>query len=180
MIVDPLDDESGHAPQLEEGARQRFDAVLDTIAAREAHRRAERFLWHAHHWPDEYERCVMLGDRPVCRRCLILYPLALATAVLSLAGVAPWPTDFDLFFIWGLCLPATVDFVLEQTGVVAYSVRRQVATTVLLAPALGRGFGHELDERWSGAFWGPVLTFCTIWFLAAMVGRSRRARRVSA
>ena len=37
--MDPLDDESGHAPQLEEGARQRFDAVLDTIAAREAHRR---------------------------------------------------------------------------------------------------------------------------------------------
>ena len=162
------------AEPLDPVARRRFDAALDAIAAREARRRAERALWHAHHWPDEYDRCVTVRGRPVCRRCLTLYPLALFTAVLSLAGVVLWPSALDLWLIWGLCLPATLDFVLEQLRVVTYSARRQVITTALLAPALGRGFGHELADRWTAEFWGPVFTFCTIWFVATTIGRMRR------
>ena len=73
-------------------------------------------------------------------------------------------------------MPATVDFVLEQLGVIRYSARRQVAVTLLLAPALGSGFAHELDDTWSWKFWGPVLVLSTIWFVAALAGRRRRNR----
>ena len=51
--------------------------------------------------------------------------------------------------------------------------------TLALGPALGTGFAHELDDRWSWVFWGPVLVFCTVWFFAALIGR-RRAGDVDA
>jgi len=156
---------------LDPNAQARFDAAVDAIADRERDHQARRQMWHAHHWPDQYERCVAIGGRPVCRRCLTLYPAAVAIAILSLAGVSLWPASLDLWFIWGLCLPATADFVLEQLGAIRYSARRQVITTALLAPALGRGMGHELADTWSWEFWGPVLTFCTIWFIATTVAR---------
>lgn len=159
---------------LDPEAQARFDAVVGTIEQRNEAWRADREMWHAHHWPDEYDRCVVIAGRHVCRRCLTLYPAAIVVAVLSLAGVVLWPRELDLWLIWGLCLPATADFVLEQLGVIRYSARRQVVTTALLAPALGRGMGHELAQTWSWAFWGPVLTFCTIWFVAALAGRRRR------
>ncbi len=162
--LEPLDPES----------QTSFDAKVSEIAQQEVSRRAAREMWHAHHWPEEYDRCVTIAGRHVCRRCLILYPAALVVAVLSLAGITLWPPALDLWFIWGLCIPATGDFVLEQLGVIRHSPRRQVATTALLAPALGRGFGHELAQTWSWEFWGPVFTFCTVWFVAALVGRHRR------
>lgn len=158
---------------LDPAAQSAFDDKLADMARRDGERRAGREMWHAHHWPDEYDRCVAIGGRHVCRRCLTLYPLALTVAALSLAGVVLWPESLDLWLIWGLCIPATLDFVLEQLGVIRYSARRQVVTTALLAPALGRGFGHELDDAWSWEFWGPVLTFCSIWFIATLVGRTR-------
>lgn len=149
-----------------------FDRAVAAFNAREAEYRASKGMWLAHHWPDDYDRCVVVGGRQVCRRCLLLYPLALAVAVASLAGLPPWPPSLDLWFIWGLCLPATVDFVAEQTGLIRYSARRQTIATVLLAPALGRGFAHELDDSWSWEFWGPVLVFCTLWFLSTLAGRA--------
>ena len=171
------------APALEplDPANQaRFDAVVDEIEQRQETQRANREMWHAHHWPDEYDRCVVIAGRHVCRRCLTLYPAAITVAVLSLAGIVLWPRSLDLWFIWALCLPATADFVLEQLGLIRYSARRQVITTAMLAPALGRGLGHELDQTWSWEFWGPVFTFCTIWFFAALAGRRRRDREVAA
>lgn len=167
----------GIGEPIDPAAQARFDAVVQRIAERDGERRANREMWHAHHWPDEYDRCVLIAGRHVCRRCLTLYPAAIAVAVLSLGGVVLWPDRLDLWFIWGLCLPATIDFVLEQLGLIRYSARRQVMTTALLAPALGRGIGHELDQTWSWEFWGPVFTFCTIWFVATLVGRQRAERR---
>lgn len=150
-----------------------FDRAVTAFNVREAEHRASKGMWLAHHWPDEYERCVVMAGRHVCRRCLILYPVALAVAIVSLAGLPPWPPTLDLWFIWALCLPATVDFVAEQMGLVGYSARRQTITTLLLAPALGRGFAHELEDSWSWEFWGPVLVFCTLWFASTLAGRSR-------
>ena len=40
--------------------------------------------------------------------------------------------------------------------------------TALVALAFGRGLAIEIDDRWSWAFWGPVLVFCSIWFAAAL------------
>jgi hypothetical protein len=128
-------------------------------------------MWLSHHWPDELDRCVVLGGRHVCRRCLVLYPLALAVAIASLVGLPPWPEALDLWFIWGLCIPATLEFMAEQIRVIDYSARRQTIATLMLAPALGRGMAHELDDSWSWEFWGPVLVFCAAWFIATLVGR---------
>ncbi|MDG1366499.1 MAG: hypothetical protein P8P85_05520, partial [Acidimicrobiales bacterium] len=54
--------------------------------------------------------------------------------------------------------------------------RWQIITTALLAPALGRGTGHQLAQMWSWAFWELVFAFCTIWFVAALAGRRSRER----
>lgn len=134
---------------------------------------AKRAMWRTHHWPEEYDRCTTIAGRPVCRRCLTLYPAAIAVGIAFLLGWSLWPAAADPWLIWALCLPATADFVLEQTGNVDYSARRQVLTTALLAPAVGRGLGYELTDSWSWEFWGPVLTFCTLWFVAATAGPLR-------
>lgn len=152
-----------------------FERKLAEITARDEAERARRALWRTHHHPKGYDRCVVIRGRHWCRRCLTLYPVAALFAALTLAGVAAWPEHLDLWFIWLPCIPATLDFVLEQTGVIRYSARRQFLTTLLFAPALGRGMGHELDDSWSWEFWGPILCFCTIWFIAAVIGHRRAA-----
>lgn len=153
-----------------------FEQKLAEIVARDEAERASKTMWRTHHHPEGYDRCVVIAGRHWCRRCVTLYPTALVFAALSLAGVVLWPESLDLWFIWLPCIPATVEFVLEQTGVIRYSARRQFLVTLLFAPALGRGFGHELDDSWSWEFWGPVLCFCTIWFIAAVIGYRRAAQ----
>ncbi len=156
----------------------RFAAAVAVIderrAAEAAAHEAARSFWRTHHHPDQYDRCTVIAGRRVCRRCVALYPLAFLFAGLTLVGWSLWPERLDLWFIWLACLPATVDFVAEQLELWRYSARRQVITTLLLAPALGRGIGHELRDSWSWEMWGPVLCFCTIWFLAALEGHRRR------
>jgi hypothetical protein len=159
--------------ELDPGAQAAFDRKLETIEQRRMDQLAERAMWRTHHWPEEYDRCTTIAGRPVCRRCLTLYPAAIAVGIAFLLGWSLWPAAADPWLIWALCLPATADFVLEQTGTVDYSVRRQVLTTALLAPAVGRGLGYELTDSWSWEFWGPVLTFCTLWFVAATAGPLR-------
>lgn len=152
----------------------RFRQKVEEIRAREAEESARKALWRTHHHRDQYDRCVVLGGRHWCRRCLTLYPVAALFAVLTLAGVSAWPASLDLWFIWLPCIPATVDFVAEQLRLVRYSARRQFLTTLLFAPALGRGIGHELQDSFSWELWGPVLCFCTIWFFAAIAGHRLR------
>lgn len=171
-----------------DGSRAEYDDVSDTelppeaearlqalMAEQRARREVEnqatherRSLWRTHHWANEYDRCATVGGRHVCRRCLTLYPIALAVMALSLAGVPPWPASLDVWFVWGLCLPATLEFVAEKLADVPYSARRQVVVTALVAIAVGRGLAYEIDDRWSWIFWGPVLVFGSIWFLAAV------------
>jgi uncharacterized membrane protein len=118
--------------------------------------RAETPLWLSHHRPEHYERCVVLHDRSVCRRCLTLYPLAIAVAILSLVA---WPASLDVLVLLLLPLPAVVEWWLEHLGRVRYSPRRQVAVTVLLAVALGRGFARYLEDPGDRLFWGVVVVY---------------------
>ena len=178
--MDGLEDASTELPPEAEAQlaelRARQQARRDAEARQ---RRARRGLWLSHHWPDEYDRCVVVGDRHVCRRCLALYPLALVVMIAGLAGVAPWPERLDRWFIWLLCIPATIEFVAEKLGGVEYRARRQVVVTLLVALALGRGLAHELDDRWSWEFWGPVLVFGTIWFVTAVASLQRALFRAA-
>lgn len=163
-----------HVEELDPIDAARYDAAVEEILDRRAAEAGRRAMWRAHHHPDQYERCVVIGGRHWCRRCITLYPIVAVFAALTLAGVSVWPESLDLWFIWLPCVPATIDFVAEQLGWIRYSARRQFVVTLLLAPALGRGIGYELDNSFSWEMWGPVLCFCTIWFLAALEGHRRR------
>ena len=154
----------------------RFAEAAARANEREQHARRNEGLWLSHHHPEEWDRCLVIRGRRVCRRCFVLYPLAFSIALLTLAGGSPWPPELDPWFIWGLSIPATVEFVGEQLGRFRYSARRQVAVTAVVAVAYGRGLGLELQDSWHWLFWGPILLFGTAWFTAAMVGRRRRGR----
>jgi len=152
------------------------EARLQTLMAEQRERRsveelakrARRRLWLTHHWHNEYDRCTIIHGRHVCRRCLVLYPLGLAVAVAALAGLQPWPQGADPWFIWMLCIPATLDFLAEKLFDVGYSAKRQVVVTALVAVGFGRGLAYEIDDRWSWLFWGPVLVYGGVWFAAAV------------
>jgi hypothetical protein len=152
-----------------------LDRGLAQLKAQETARIGRRNMWLAHHWPNDYrDRCVMLGSRPVCRRCAALYPLAFVVAFASAAGAAPWPASIDPWAIWILSLPATIAYVGEAVGLFRYNVKTQVAATLITAMAFGRGLGYELVERWSAEFWGPVAVFGAIWYAATLYAGTRR------
>jgi hypothetical protein len=154
-----------------------FAAKLVEIEQRNTNDRARRGLWLAHHWPDEYRRCVVIAGRHVCRRCLVLYPVTLAVAFATLAGLLLWPRRFDPELIWVLSIPGTLEYAAEQLGLLQYRVRRQIVATVCVAIPLGRGMSYEFDHRWSWYFWGPLLVFGSIWFASTLIGRRTRLRR---
>lgn len=166
---------SGEPPtERQQAALALLDHRLAQIGARERDLIGRRQLWLAHHWPDDYaERCVTIGRRPVCRRCAALYPFGLLVAVLSVAGVLPWPAGADPAAIWLLSIPATIAYCGEAIGLFRYDPRVQVATTLVAALAFGRALGYELESRWSTEFWGPIAVFGGIWFLATTIGHAR-------
>ena len=94
----------------------------------------------SHHRPNQYDRCIKIGRHHVCRRCAVLYPLAFAVAIASLFGLH-WPETWDRALLYLLPLPVTLEFVIERFGGVRYRPCRQVALTLLAAPAFGRGRG---------------------------------------
>lgn len=132
-------------------------------------------LWLSHHFPEDYDRCVVIGDRHVCRRCLVLYPLAFA--VMALSSLGPWPGALDGWLLVLLPLPALVELVLEHLGAVRYQPARQIALTVPLAVALGRGFAIYVDDPTSRLFWGVVLAYGGIGVGTSLWAARRRRSR---
>jgi hypothetical protein len=146
-------------------------------AERPEHRGRITPMYLAHHWPEDYDRCVRIGRSHVCRRCLVLYPIA-AVVMLATLGWHP-PTAVDVLLLVLAPLPAVVEVVLEQVGGLTYSPQRQVVVTIPLAVALGRGFAIYLDDQTSLLFWGVVVVDSAICF-AAVVWRHRRDARTGA
>jgi hypothetical protein len=112
----------------------------------------------SHHPPSQYDRCIRVGRHHVCRRCAVLYPLAFAVAIASLFGIH-WPATWDSALLYLLPLPVTLEFVLERIGGIRYRAGRQLALTVLAAPALGRGFARYAVHPTDRLFWGMVALF---------------------
>jgi hypothetical protein len=112
----------------------------------------------SHHRPDEYDRCFQVRGRHVCRRCAVLYPIAFAVALASLAGVH-WPAAWDKSLLFFLPLPVTLEFVIERFGGARYHAGRQMLLTLIAAPALGRGFARYLVNPGDRLFWTMVLLF---------------------
>ena len=128
-------------------------------------------MWLAHHYPEDYDRCVRIGRSHVCRRCLALYPLTFA--VMALCLVIQPGRAVELGALAVLSLPAVVELVLEQLGVLRYSPRRQVAVTLLLAVGLGAGFAVYLEDQLDRGFWVVVLLYSAICVAAVVAGRLR-------
>jgi len=126
----------------------------------------------AHHPPSQYDRCIRIGRHHVCRRCVVLYPLAFVVAIASLFGLH-WPETWDRTLLYLLPLPVTLEFVVERFGGVRYRAGRQIALTLLAAPALGRGFARYFAHPTDRLFWGMVLLFGGSALFALMASRAR-------
>jgi hypothetical protein len=127
-------------------------------------------LWLSHHWPDDYGRCVVVGGRHVCRRCLVLYPIALVAMVATLAGLRlPGPAEVAAMAL--LPLPALVDFAVEHLGRSAPSARRLVVVTVPLGVGLGIALGRYLEAPADPWFWGVVVAYLAVALATWLTGR---------
>lgn len=110
----------------------------------------------------------------MCRRCLALYPIALASLIAAAAGLR-WDRSLDPVLLFTLPVPSTVEFVLEHIGAASYRPARQLALMVPLAVAFGVGLDRYLGHPGDPLFWAVVVTYCAVWGAAALVG-ARRAR----
>lgn len=129
-------------------------------------------MWLAHHYPEDYDRCIVIGRSHVCRRCAVLYPLAIVVMVATL-GWHP-ASGVDVALVVLLPLPAVLELVLEQFDILRYQPVRQVVVTVPLAVGLGRGFAIYLDDQTSRLFWGVVIVYAGVCGLAVLL-RHRRS-----
>jgi hypothetical protein len=130
-------------------------------------------MWLAHHFPDDYDRCVRVGRSHLCRRCLALYPLAFAAMLLTYGRT--WPDTANVIALIVLPLPAVIELVLEQFGAVYYHRLRQLVVTVPLALGLGRGFAIYLADQTNRLFWSVVIGYTGL-CAVSIVWRSRSDR----
>jgi hypothetical protein len=90
-------------------------------------------MWLSHHHEDEADRCVRVGDRHVCRRCLAMFAgFFPAVAVLA----SSWSDDLqagDIGLVLALTLVAGLEFVQVARGQLDYSPRR----VLVLSPPAG-------------------------------------------
>jgi hypothetical protein len=131
-------------------------------------------MWLSHHYPEDYDRCVLIGRTHLCRRCLVMYSVALATVVLARSGVR-WPHALDPVLLVVLCLPALAQFVLEHLGLLRYRPIVEDAVMVPAAMALGIGFDRYLHRHTDPLFWACIVGYGSICLAAVVVG-ARRAR----
>ncbi len=137
-------------------------------------------LWHAHHWPDDLDRCVLLGHRHVCRRCAVLYPVAFVVMAIGLAVPSMATASWMPWMMMLAPIPVTIEWIAEHLGGASYRPRRQMMLTALAAPALGIGLARYLrspSDRW---FWIMVAAYGGICGLSALapVSLPRRHNRV--
>jgi hypothetical protein len=130
----------------------------------------------SHHPPSQYDRCLRIGRHHVCRRCAVLYPLAFAVAIASLAGLH-WPEPWDRVLLYLLPLPVTLEFIVERLGGLRYHAGRQMTATLLAAPALGRGFARYVAHPSDRLFWSMVVLFGGSALIALVLTAGRGGQR---
>ena len=102
-------------------------------------------MWMSHHWPEDHDRCISVRGRMVCRRCVVLYPIALLVVVVF-GFWDVWPDGADDWVLWLLPLPAVIEFAGEHLGYLRPHAGRLIAVTVPLAVACGRLYLRYIDE----------------------------------
>lgn len=131
----------------------------------------EQGIWLSHHWGDDEGRCAHIAGRPVCRRCLVLYPVAFVAAMVAAAGLR-WPSTLDVALLWLLPVPAVLDFVADNLALVRHSPRRQVVVTALLGVAMGVAYSRYLHQTGDSLVWSVVAAYGGVCLVAAL-GRVR-------
>jgi len=134
---------------------------------------ADTPMWLSHHWPSGYDRCAVIGGRHVCRRCLVLYPLALVTGIAISMG-SWWPSGIDALVLWLFPLPGVIEFVLDNLGTIRYSPVRQMVLSAFGAVAAGVGYVAYLGDHTDPLVWRVVAAYTTVCVLAVVVGTRRR------
>lgn len=136
----------------------------------EMHRRTP--LWLSHHYPHQYHRCIRVGEKHICRRCSVFYPVAFAVTLATLAGLR-WPEAADVWLLWLLPVPVVLEWYLEHLGMARYSAWRNTSLTLLCAPAVGVGLARYLRSPGDTLFWVVVATYAVICITAVVMGRRR-------
>lgn len=127
-------------------------------------------LWLSHHWPEDYDRCVRIGRRHLCRRCLAFYPVWLVAVVAALAGLR-WPVAWDSWILWLLPVPVVAEWWLEHLGVLGYSATRNVVTSVICAIGVGVAFSRYLLDPGDPLFWAGVVVFAVLCAVPLVISR---------
>lgn len=136
---------------------------------------ADTPMWLSHHWPGQYDRCAVVAGLHICRRCLVLYPLALVTGVAISIG-SWWPHGLDAWVLWLLPLPGVVEFVLDNVGTIRYSPTRQMVLSAGGAVAAGVGYVRYLHDTTDPLAWSVLGVYTAVCLLGAVVGGLRRGR----
>jgi hypothetical protein len=118
-------------------------------------------LWLSHHWPEQYDRCTVIGRSHVCRRCLWFWPATFLSMAAALAGL-PWPDRLDPWLLALLPVPVVAEWWLEQLGAVRYSPTRQVVLSLVCAPAVGVGLARYLVDPGDALFWTVVAAYAVV------------------
>ncbi len=124
-------------------------------------------MWLAHHDAEHADRCLHVRGVAVCRRCAVLYPVAVLSAL-----VVVWadpPNAWLVAAMWLLPIPVVGEWIGEHLGSLDYSPRRQVALSAVAAPALGIAVAlNALDPpSWVALApmlcWGAVCAATAAW-----------------
>lgn len=114
-----------------------------------------------------------LGTHVVCRRCLVLYPVAAIVAVLSIrfGGAHRW----DQLICWSAMVPALVELAAEQIWGTAHRPRRLVAVTVIAGVGAGRAISRYLMRPSDHVFWVTIAEVSIVSIVIIALGfRHRR------
>ncbi|MFN8050094.1 MAG: GNAT family N-acetyltransferase [Acidimicrobiales bacterium] len=130
-------------------------------------------LWLSHHDADGLDRCVVVGGRHVCRRCAVLYPLAVAVAVAQVAGAIP--ATVGVWVMWLAPVGVVAEWVAEHLAGVGYRPARQVVLTAIAAPSLGIALGRHARHPFEAAAVAPMLVFASVCLVVWFVGAQRRS-----
>ena len=140
-----------------------------------------RSLLLAHHHEDYRGRCATVADHDVCRRCLVLYPVLLATMVAVTLGVgSAVPVWWRNPLVWLLPLPAALEYGAETLGLFRYRPRRQVAVTAVSALAGGAGFAWERQAPTTVSAWTAAIAYGTCAVVLSVIGWRRQSKARSA
>lgn len=134
---------------------------------------ADTPMWLSHHWPTDYDRCAVVGGLHICRRCLVLYPVALVAGIAVGIG-SWWPHELDPWVLWLFPLPGVIEFVLDNLRVIRYSPRRQVALSFFGAVAAGLGYVRYLDDTYDVLVWSVVGVYTAVCVAGVVAGVLRR------